>query len=327
MVMTWADYDRPELHGGYAGKHGGSPEFVFVESEDEALKKLAAGLRPDVMHPCAYDLRRWREAGLLRPLDERLLPNLADVWDRLKAIPQTVYRGQRWFAPFDCGHASVLYRTDLVDPADVEEESWALLFDDAYAGRLAMYDAGPELVATAALALGYGAGASLDDDQLDRVRLLLSRQRVLLRFYWREAEEMEHALASGEIVASYAWNDSALRVAAMGVPVRFMEPREGRLAWVCGLVRHAAAPGDEVAAHDFINAMLAPEAGQFLIETYSVGHANRKAFARVDPELLAELGWADAAASFRHCMVLEEPEEPLRSRYLDLVARMKAGLD
>ncbi len=221
----------------------------------------------------------------------------------------------------------MLYRTDLVDPADVEEESWSLLFNDAYAGRLAMYDAGPEMVAIAALTLGYGAGASLDDDQLERVRLLLTRQRALVRFYWREAEEMEHALASGEVVAAYAWNDSALRVTAMGVPVRFMEPREGRLAWVCGLVRHAAAGGDEAAAHDFIDSMLSAEAGRFLIETFSVGHANRAAYGQVNPELLAQLGWADPARSFERCVVLEEPEEPLRSRYLNLVTRVKAGLE
>jgi spermidine/putrescine-binding protein len=325
-VMTWADYDRPELHAAYSRKHGGEPAFVFVQSEEEARRKLTEGLRPDLMHPCSYGLKSWREAGLLQPLDERLLPNLADAWDRLKTIPETVHGGRRWFAPFDCGNASVLYRTDLVDPADVAEESWSLLFNDNYAGRLAMYDAGAEMVAIAALTLGYGT-APLDEDQLDRVKQLLARQRALLRFYWREADEIEHALASGEIVAAYAWNDSAVRVNAMGMPVRFMEPREGRLTWACGLVRHAAAPGDAAAAHDFIDAMLAPEAGKFMLETYGVGHANRKAYPLADPALLKRLGWEDAAASFAKCVVLQEADEPYRSRCQNLVTQVKGGLD
>jgi spermidine/putrescine-binding protein len=325
-VMTWADYDKPELHAAYTRKHGGEPAFIFVQSEEEARMKLAEGLRPDLMHPCSYGLRRWREAGLLKPLDERLLPNLADAWDCLKTIPETVHEGQRWFAPFDCGNASVLYRTDLVDPADVAEESWSLLFNDNYAGRLAMYDAGAEMVAIAALTLGYGT-APLGDDQLAQAKLLLTRQRELVRFYWRDASEIEHALASGEIVAAYAWNDSAARVNAMGVPIRFMEPREGRLTWACGLVRHAAASADAAAAHDFIDAMLAPEAGKFVLETYGVGHANRKAYASVDAALLSRLGWEDAAASFGRCVVLQEAEEPYRSRYQNLVTQVKAGLD
>jgi spermidine/putrescine transport system substrate-binding protein len=326
QVMTWADYDRPELHAAYARKHGGEPGFVFVESEDEARRKLANGVRPDLMHPCSYGLRRWREAGLLQPLDEALLPNLADVWDGLKTIPQTVHEGRRWFAPFDCGNASILYRTDLVDPADVAEESWSLLFNDNYAGRLAMYDAGAEMVAIAALTLGYGA-ADLDEAQLGSVKLMLARQRGLVRFYWREAGEIEHALASGEIVAAYAWNDSAARVNEMGVPVRFMTPREGRLTWACGLVRRAGATGDAAAAHDFIDAMLAPESGKFMLETYGVGHSNRKAYDLVDAGLPKRLGWEDAAASFDRCVVLQEAEEPYRSRYQNLVTRVKAGLD
>jgi spermidine/putrescine transport system substrate-binding protein len=327
LVMTWPDFDRPELHPGYAQRHGGPPDYVVADSEDEALRKLAAGLRPDIMHPCSYGLRRWREAGLLQPLDTTRLPNLADVWDCMKDIPETVHEGRRYFAPFDCGYASILYRTDLVDPADVAEESWWLLFDERYAGRLAMYDAGPEMIDIAALVLGFADVAALDQAQLAEVKQLLLRQRDILRFYWRESAEVEHALASGEIVAGYAWNDSARQLAKMGVPVRFMEPREGRLAWVCGLVRHAAAPGDAATAHDFINAMLAPQAGKFLIETFGVGHANRRSYDLVRPDLLAELGLAAAGESFARCLMPRAPQEPFRSRYLNLVNAVKAGLD
>ena len=48
----------------------------------------------------------------------------------------------------------------------------------------------------------------------EALRLLIDPfQRGLIRFYWRDPAEMEHALASGEIAAAFAWNDSARRVA------------------------------------------------------------------------------------------------------------------
>jgi len=38
------------------------------------------------------------------------------------------------------GLSSVLYRTDLVDAADVADPSWGLLFNEKYKGKLSMYD-------------------------------------------------------------------------------------------------------------------------------------------------------------------------------------------
>jgi spermidine/putrescine-binding protein len=279
------------------------------------------------MHPCSYGLHRWRKARLLQPLDEGRLPNLADLWDGLKTVPGTVEEGRRYFVPFDCGHASVLYRNDLVDPADVEEESWGLLFDENYAGRLAMYDGGTEMVEIAARMLGHETSATLEEADFHSIKRLLLRQRQLTRFYWRDAAEIEHALADGEIVAAFAWNDSALRVRDLGAPVRFMEPKEGRLTWVCGFVRHAGALASEDAAHDFIDAMLAPETGKALIETCRVGHANRKAYGLVEPDLLDRLGWPDPPTSFARCLVPQEAEEPYRSRCLNLVNEVRAGLN
>lgn len=327
LVLTWKGYDRSELYAAYEQAYGAAPRFVTFASEDEALARVGDGLRPDVMHPCSYDLRRWREAGLLQPIEVSRLSHFGELWEGLLTIPETVHEGYRYFVPVDCGQASVLYRTDLVDPYDVEQESWDLLFNDSYAGRLAMYDTGQTLVDIAAMVLGYGQGTALDEEQLEAVRELLVEQRSALRFYWRDPAEMEHALASGEIVAAFAWNASVRRVSEMGVPVRFMEPREGRLTWVCGLVRHAQAAGDPAMAHAVIDAMLAPESGKALIETFGIGHANRHAYELVDADLLARLGMESPASLFARCIVPRQPEEPHRSRYLNLVNEVKAGLD
>ena len=58
----------------------------------------------------------------------------------------------------DWGQASILYRTDLVD---IEEESWGLLWDERYAGRLAMIDSLIHGVMVAAIYAG--AVGSLPD--------------------------------------------------------------------------------------------------------------------------------------------------------------------
>jgi spermidine/putrescine transport system substrate-binding protein len=51
-------------------------------------------------------------------------------------------------------------------------------------------------------------------------------------------------------------------------------------------------------AYDLIDAMLAPEAGKWLIETMGYGHSNAKTFEMVDDKILAERGLPKDPAQF-----------------------------
>lgn len=325
-VYGWAGYDVPELHPQYVEKYGASPEFAFFGAEEEALQKLVGGYKVDIAHPCSYNLKRWRDAGVIQPIDVSRLSNWPDIWPKFQTIPQAQFEGKEWFVPFDCGSSSVLYRTDLVDPEDVKDPSWTLLFNEKYKGRLSMYNTDTTLVEIAARILGmYDDYLHLNEDQLKQVQELLSKQRDLLRFYWDDQTQVEQGLASGELVAAYAWNGSVKVLRDQGIPVDYLVPKEGVLIWVCGLVRGADAPGDEQAAYDFIDAMISPEAGAFLLEQQGYGHSNRKSYERVPKEVLASLGYADPEASFATASVSDEAEDPYRSRYIALVDNVKAG--
>lgn len=326
-VFGWAGYDVPELFPGFMEKYGAMPNYPLFGAEEEALQKLRAGFQADIIHPCSYNCKRWREAGVLAPIDTSRLSNYADIWPKFQDIPQTKADGQTWFVPFDCGNASILYRTDMIDPADVAEPSWGLLFNEKYKGRLSMYNTDTTLIEIAARVLGMENYNSLSDEQLAQVRPMLEKQQGLMRFYWDDATQIEQGLASGEIVAAYAWNGSVKTLKEQGIPVEYMVPKEGILTWVCGLVRSSSPIGDEQAAYDFIDAMISPEAGEFLIAQQGYGHSNRKAYERVPPETLADLGFDNAEEKFALATVSDEADEPYRSKYIALVEEVKAGLN
>jgi spermidine/putrescine transport system substrate-binding protein len=249
------------------------------------------------------------------------------VWDKFKTIENTSFDGKVHFVPWDCGNASILYRTDLVDPADVAPESWNLLFNEKYAGKLSMYDTDTTFVEIAARVLGYDNLYTLSDEQLAAIKPMLVKQREIMPFFWQDATQIEQALASGELVAAYAWNGSVTALKKQGLPVKYMNPKEGILTWVCGMVRHKNPPGDEQAAYDFIDAMLEPEVGKFMLTEYGYGHSNRKSYELVDPALLDELGMSDPETTFATADISGEAEEPYRSKYIELVNNVKAGID
>lgn len=285
--FTWGGYDIPELFGSYMEANGSTPNFVIFGETEEALTKIQTGFAPDLVHPCNNDIPRWVASGNFQPIDTSKLKNWNNVMEALTKVKGAQDAdGKQWFIPFDWGQTSITYRTDLVDWQG-EEESWGLLFDDRYAGKLAVIDSVGDTWWSTAIYAGVDFNNVTEDD-VEKVNALLRKQRPLLRMYSNDTVSWSQALASGEVVAAMTWNDTPVELKAEGVPVKFADPKEGALTWVCGIMMHKDAPEPERAL-EAIDALISPESGQFVINDYGYGHANAKAFDLISPERLTEL--------------------------------------
>ncbi len=315
IYFTWEGYEIPELHPDYAAKYGDSPPYSIFGTEEEALQKIRAGYEATLGHPCTYAVTRWNEAGIIQPIDTSRIPRYADVWPGLKTIAGTqTADGQPLYVPFDWGNSSVLYRTDLVEG----EESWNMLFDERYKGRIGMSSDPEACVEVAALALGYKNIFDLDDDQLAEVRKMLQKQKELLRFHWDSETAMQQAMASGEIVVAYSWNSAYASLKAAGIPVAYANPKEGIFTWACGLVLFKDPVGSVDAAYEFIDAMLDPEVGKYMIEEYGYGHSNMKSFELADPAAMESLGIQRPADLFERGIFFEAVPSEITAKYTEL---------
>jgi spermidine/putrescine-binding protein len=325
VYFTWSGYEVPDLHQAYIEKHGRGPEISLFGDEEDAFQKLRSGFVADVAHPCTYAVGRWREAGLLEPIDVDRISAWPDLFQRLKSVDGTVADGRHWFVPVEWGRNSILYRTDLVD-IEPEEESWSVLFDDTYKGRLSMFDGVEQAVFAAAMVAGIKDPFAMSDAELATVRDLLVRQKSLLRFYWTDQTSLEQAIAAGEVVAALAWNASYVTLRDQGLPVRYMNPKEGNQTWVCGLVKLRDGRGPDDKVYDFINAELDPRAGKFFIEQYAYAHANRRSFEIADPERLAALDLEHPDDLFVNSVFLRDIDgEARRQDYNRMFEEVKAS--
>jgi spermidine/putrescine transport system substrate-binding protein len=284
--FTWTGYDDPGFFPKYVEKHGGPPDLPVFADEQEALTKLRSGFVVDVAHPCSGRIAIWRKADVVEPIDTSRLSNWGDVFSSLTSINGANADGQQWFVPVDWGNTSVLYRTDLVD---IQEESWTLLWDQRYAGKLSIGEDITDTAVITSLLIGAKDPYNMTDEEIAKVQAKLIEQKPLLRFYWSDNSAMEQALASGEIVASSAWNSSALTLQNQGVPVKYAVPKEGILSWCCGLVLVKGGENRDN-AYDLLDAMIAPDAGKWLIEQQGYGHSNKKSFELVSEADLTARG-------------------------------------
>ena len=294
-VFTWEGWDVPELHQPYLAKHGESPNMAIFGDEEEAFAKMRAGFKVDLTQPCTYKVPIWKDAGILAPIDTSRLSTWGDIIPSLKTIPGTFEGSNQYFFPTDWGLTSVLYRADLA-PEYVDNESWGLLWDPKYKGRLSMADSLIDGVMVAAIYIGAKDPFNMTDDEMAKTRAALKEQLPLMRYYWTSPADIEQALASGELVATSAWNSSYAALKKEGLDVRYTSPKEGAMTWVCGfclMSDHDPAKLDRI--YDYLDAYASVESGVFALTEYGYGHGNINAFAKVEqdsPGLLKELGYS-----------------------------------
>ncbi|QRM55474.1 extracellular solute-binding protein [Sinorhizobium sp. BG8] len=306
LFFTWATMDMPEFFGPYVAAHGTPPNFAVFGDQDEALLKVKNGFKADVVYPQSYTIKRWYDSGVLEPIDTNLISNWNDIFPNFREMPGVTIDGNVTCVPADWGLSSIAVRTDLVpEAADPANDSWALLWDSNYSGKLAALDSMADAVGAAALYKGVNA-YNMSAADLETVRAALDEQRALLRFYSNDPTTLQQALTSGEIVAANTWNDTYVALKGQGIPIRYMRPKEGTMAWVGVLSIVKGTPHREL-AHELIDAYLSPEARALGMTQFGYGSATKGGFEQVDDATLANLDIPRDPSALLSSTVLQGP--------------------
>lgn len=273
LVFDYSGFEMPEYHQDYIAAHGASPTFTFFGDEDEAFQKLRSGFRADVSHVCAPSVTRWTESGILEPWDTARITAYDDLNASLTG--EEIGAGQTYFIPTDFGSTAIAYNPDEVPAADVA--SLQVFTNPAYAGRMTLPDNVDDAFALAYLATGVTNWQEVTDEQFEAAANWLRAVHPNLRTYWTDPAELAQLLSSGEILVSWAWNETYPTMVEEGRPIAFQrEAAEGSSLWLCGYVKLAEGQGNVDKAYDYLNAFLAESSVLPLLEA-GYGSANAAA--------------------------------------------------
>lgn len=325
-VFDWAGYEDPAFHPAYVEKHGDSPTFAFFGDEEEAFQKLRTGFRADVGHPCSQSVVKWRDAGLLKPLDTSRIPEWDNILPGFKSMKDlmTTEDGQAWIVPFDWGNTAVTYRTDKVDETDIK--SLKAFADPKFKDRVSIGDNVDDAYALASLAIGLTDWAKMTDEQFTEASAFLREVHKNVRLYWTDNTELSQAMAGEEVDLAWAWNETATTLMADDVPVAVKKDTdEGLSTWVCGYVLLKDGEGSEDKAYDYINATLDPVVSSYIVSEWGYGHGNANGMAAIDPETLKSAGYDDVAAFVDKTLFQSPMPVELKQKMIAEFEKIKAG--
>ncbi|HLC03829.1 MAG TPA: extracellular solute-binding protein [Anaerolineales bacterium] len=254
-ILNWQGYGSDEAWAlqAFQDKYGVEIVHDYYNSNEELLTKLRTS-------PGTYDAvligNTWGwqaiEEGLLAPVETAQLSNFADLSTKLVDLPE-MRRGDILYGiPWDWGATGIAYNTEkITDPVD----SWDIMWDPKYKGMVAWQDYFLDNVMFAAIALGQDPNKPSD---LEAVKAKLIELMPQLRTFWASEDEFNKLFASSETVIGTYWSGSSARAAKMGLPLKFVVPKEGAIGWVDSWAIPKDAPHYDTALA-WIDYMVSPE--------------------------------------------------------------------
>jgi len=319
-LFEWAGYENPAYHPEYTKKHGGEPSYTFFSDEEEALQKILAGFNPDLSHPCTANIRRWKDAGVIKPIDTKRIERWGEIMPELFGAKGMVIDGEHYMMPWDFGFSQIVYNPDILP---LDKPSYDIMADPSYAGKVSMNGQLDVVVAVGGVIAGNKNIFDPSDAEIDRLVEVWRGMVKASRFLWSDATEIEQAMAAKEIGAAYMWTSSLVDLRKQGLRLEVIPPL---LPWICGFVMNTDGPGDEQQSYDYLNAMLDPAAGKAAIEANGYGHPNPKSFDLVDKAFLQSYGIDDPVNALKVGIFFDEIPAAKREKLIALWDQVKAGL-
>ncbi len=276
-LFTWSAYTDETVVRQFEERFGVKVVTDTFGSNEELLAKLQGGaVGYDVVVPSDYMVSILVKQGLLAELDPAKIPNLAHVYAHLKGLyydPTNTYS-----VPYLWGTTGIGYNADLVSPPP---DSWHVLWDERYKGRISLLNDEREVFGMALRAAGESLNA-VNPVVLTAAKARLMAQKAFVKTY--TSENYDQLLVSGDVVLAHGWSGTIMRAAAERPAIKYVIPKEGGTIWQDNLcILKTSMHREEAMA--FINFLLEPQIAALMTSKVKYASASEEARLFVPKEI------------------------------------------
>ena len=258
-VYNWGEYIADGTEGSedvikiFEELTGIDVEYTTFDTNEALYSKLQSGSAYyDVIIPSDYMISRMIDKDMLEKLDFSNIPNFEKyVSDTFKSDveydPTLEYS-----VPYTWGTVGIIYNTKSVTKT---VDSWDILWDEDYAGKILMFDNSRDAFAIALEKLGYSVNTE-NEEEINEAAELLKEQKPLVQAYVMDQifDKMEEENAwvapyyAGDFITMHEQNEN----------LAFCFPKEGSNFFVDAMCIPKGCKNKE-AAEMFINFMCEPK--------------------------------------------------------------------
>lgn len=257
-VYNWGEYisngvdDSIDVNKEFTRRTGIQVNYTTFESNENLYAKLVSGgANYDVIIPSDYMISKLIKENLVQKLDYQNIPNSKYIdQDFLKPVYDPT---NEYSVPYTWGVVGIFYNKKYVKET---VDSWDILWDEKYAGKILMFDNPRDAFGIAQKRLDFSFN-STDPNEWEEAAMLLKKQKPLVQAY--VMDQIFDKMASGEAwLAPYYAGDAATLVDS-NPDIGFAIPtKQGTNFFVDAMCIPTSAQ-NKAAAEAYINFLCDPE--------------------------------------------------------------------
>jgi spermidine/putrescine-binding protein len=316
-VYIWSEYLPQPVLDDFKAETGITVRVANFDSNEVLLEKLKSGVTDyDVVVPSDYMVRRLITLNLLRPIDKAKFKGFENLDP--KFLDQRFDPGNRYSVPYFWGTTGIGYNEAKTGgPVD----SWDVMWDRKYEGKVSMLNDGRELFAVALQRMGKGVNET-DPAVLEQAAKMLKEQKPLVRKY--DSDSFHEKLQSGDVTLAHGYNGQiAKAIAKKPDELAYAVPKEGGTFWMDNLCVPATARHTE-AVDAFLGYVLRPEVAAKIAEGVGYGTPNQAAKARLPPAVVKNEVVYPPDEVLGRCRFMEDVGGEPAKRINELMTEIKA---
>ena len=252
-VYNWGEYIDPEVIELFEEETGYKVHYEEFETNEEMYTIVAKGARVyDVICPSDYMIEKMLENDLLAEINFENVPNLEHIGAQYLESAKGFDPENKYSVPYCWGTVGICYNKTMVDE---EVNSWSILFDEKYDGKILMQASVRDAYCVALSYLGYSIN-TLNEDELKEATELLVSQKPIVQAY--VVDQVRDKMIKNAAALSVIYSGEAIYMQEENPNLEYVVPDEGSNVWSDGWVIPKDCQNKE-AAEAWINFMCRPD--------------------------------------------------------------------
>ncbi len=295
-VYNWGEYisdgslgsydTNAEFEAWYNSTHKDKVKIIYTTyaTNEDMYAKISSGAGTyDVIIPSDYMIQKMAKEGLLLPFNVKEdIPNYEYIEDAYKGLlydPE-----EKYSVPYTYGMTGIIYNATLIDEEDAAEESWGLLWNEKYKGKILQFNNPRDGFGSAMYYLNLDVN-SKDPAVWQKALDKLLEQKPYVQGY--VSDEIFNKMISASAAAAPYYAGDYITMADQNENLAFYYPKEGTNVFVDAMCIPKSARYPDL-AKEYINFMLSEEAA--VANALYIGYASPNRLVKESEDYLDEMG-------------------------------------
>jgi len=269
-----------------------------------------------LQHPFIKKLAQDR---MILPIEEDKIPNIGNLYEHLRRPDWGVHEGRLYALPYLWGFDSIVYNQKQIPKVD----SWGVLFEDTYRGRVAWRDDPLQMILTAALYMQkFSNPNNLSEAELAEVKKFLISRKKNIRTMWTTYAEAVNLLRSEEVFALWGWLPMATSLRKEGMQTEYAFPKEKPIMW---FTNYIVSKDSRVlpTVWAFLDYTLGDKFTMSLTEDFDYRMGSSRQLKLLSPERIERIGLTNVSALVANSYTYLMPDH--LDKYVQTWAEVKAA--